>query len=655
MNRKVNRLLFVVFSILIVGNAWGQRTCGTDSVHAHMMGLPGYDRAYTDRLDAANAAASDRLECDVPLLIPVAVHFQSTGIPIDCAIEMAVSQVQTLNEDFAATNGDLAEWVESQPTIWPSIDNGESCISFCLATLDHPDGFGLDEGDYAVTLDQTTGDSDASWSGYLNFFVRTLGGGTLGYSPLGGNGSGDGVTCDPQYFGSVACGGNTISGSFDMGRTITHEVGHYLFLEHPWGGGGCAGDDFVADTPATDGPQFGCPSGQNIVNCTAPILWPSYMDYCDDACLFMFSEGQVARMETYVTDNLQNLLNSSTTACEEALCIGFDVAVNVVGESCNGNDGSVVASSEGGLAPYEYVLNGALQVGNGSFSNLPSNAYTLEVLDGNSCVFSQTITLVQDDPDLEVVSVVNEHCSDGAGQIAVQVNESSTFDFSINAGESWQDSGSFVGLSGGTYTIDVQNVFGCQGSVEVEVLNTSELDLVVESKENVRCTWFDNGSIDVRAVGGDEPYVYVYNDTETSSSGDFTLLPVGDHLIRVEDAVGCVYEEVFALVNDFSNLGNDCPCSIYVPNAFTPDGDLQNEVWEVKASCPVSGFHVQVYDRWGVLVFESMDAAFFWHGGVNGYYLDAELFLYRITYQWGEEENASVETEVQTGYVSILR
>jgi gliding motility-associated-like protein len=191
--------------------------------------------------------------------------------------------------------------------------------------------------------------------------------------------------------------------------------------------------------------------------------------------------------------------------------------------------------------------------------------------------------------------------------------------------------------------------------VEVEVLNTSELDLVVESKENVRCTWFDNGSIDVRAVGGDEPYVYVYNGTETSSSGDFTLLPVGDHLIRVEDAVGCVYEEVFALVNDFSNLGNDCPCSIYVPNAFTPDGDLQNEVWEVKASCPVSGFHVQVYDRWGVLVFESMDAAFFWHGGVNGYYLDAELFLYRITYQWGEEENASVETEVQTGYVSILR
>ena len=639
----------------MVGNAWGQRTCGADSVHVQLMGFPGYERAYLDRLDAVNAAVGVRLECDDPLLIPVAVHFQNAGIPIDCAIEMALSQVETLNQDFAATNGDLTEWMDLQPSIWPSIDHGESCISFCLATLNHPGGFGLDEGDYAVTLDQTAGDNDAAWSGYLNFFVRTIGGGTLGYSPLGGSGNGDGVTCDPQYFGSVSCGGNAISGAFDMGRTITHEVGHYLFLEHPWGAGGCGGDDFVADTPNTDGPQFGCPSGQSIVNCTAPILWPSYMDYCDDACLFMFSAGQVIRMETYVTQNLQNLLNNSTTSCEEALCIGFDVSVNATLESCDGNDGSVVLLSEGGLSPYAYSLNGMVQMNNGSYTGLVSNTYAVEVIDENGCAFNQTLVLGQNQPSMEVVSILHEHCSDGSGQMEVHVNETSTFSYSNNGGDSWQDSGVFLGLTAGTYAVDVQNIFGCQGSVEIEILNESELDLIVESKENVRCTWFDNGSIDVRAVDGDAPYVYVLNGLETSSSGSFSFLPVGDHLIQVEDAVGCLYEEVFVLTHDFSNLGDDCPCSLYVPNAFTPDGDLQNEVWQVKASCPVSSFHVQVYDRWGVQVFESMDAEFFWHGGVNGYYLDSELFLYRITFQWGEEENASVQTEVQTGSVSILR
>jgi len=208
-----------------------------------MMGLPGFAKLHAEKVEAINeiVANGNRDECDTPLIIPVAVHFQNTGVPLDCAIEMALSQVQTLNEDFNATNPDIATWYDLQPDIWPGIDNKESCISFCLATLNHPAGYGLTDGAYAVTVDQVDNDQndqDADWTGYLNFWVRPIGGGTLGYSPYGGNGNGDGVTCDPAYFGSVSCGGNAISPTYNMGRTLTHEVGHYLFLEHPWGGGG---------------------------------------------------------------------------------------------------------------------------------------------------------------------------------------------------------------------------------------------------------------------------------------------------------------------------------------------------------------------------------------------------------------------------------
>jgi hypothetical protein len=283
-----------------------------------MMGLASYAQAFQAKINAVNQASqSAAIDCATPLIIPVAVHFQNAAIPQACAIDMALDQIEILNEDFAATNADISEWYSQQPSIWPNISNAESCIQFCLATTDHPAGFGLVDGDYAVTIDQTTGDFNSAWSGYMNMWVRDIG--PLGYSPLGGSGNGDGVTCHPQAFSSISCGGNSLYGTYNLGRTITHEVGHYLLLNHPWANGGCSSNDNVADTPVTSEPIYGCPSGQTIVNCTDPVLWPSYMDYCNDACLFMFSAGQVARMENYVTSSLQNLLNNAVTACQD-LC-----------------------------------------------------------------------------------------------------------------------------------------------------------------------------------------------------------------------------------------------------------------------------------------------------------------------------------------------
>ncbi len=346
-----NLASFVTLSVLLLifAPVRAQRSCATDSVHTHMMGLAGYAQAFQAKVNAVNQASENgAMDCATPLIIPVAVHFQNTGIPEACAIDMALDQIQILNDDFAATNADISEWYSQQPAIWPDINNAESCIQFCLATSDHPSGFGLAEGDYAVTIDQTTGDFNSAWSGYMNIWVRDIG--PLGYSPLGGSGNGDGVTCHPAAFSSISCGGNSLYGAYNLGRTITHEVGHYLLLNHPWANGGCSSNDNVADTPVTSEPIFGCPSGQSIVNCTDPVLWPSYMDYCNDACLFMFSAGQVTRMENYVTSSLQNLLNNSVTACQdpcEADCGCTDSDACNYDATASNDDGSCDYSCQG--------------------------------------------------------------------------------------------------------------------------------------------------------------------------------------------------------------------------------------------------------------------------------------------------------------------
>ena len=82
---------------------------------------------------------------------------------------------------------------------------------------------------------------------------------------------------------------------YNEGRTATHEVGHYLNLRHIWGDGRCRQDDFVADTPSSDGANYGCPS-YPTVNCKSTDMTMNYMDYTDDACMYMFSEGQKSRM-----------------------------------------------------------------------------------------------------------------------------------------------------------------------------------------------------------------------------------------------------------------------------------------------------------------------------------------------------------------------
>ena len=125
---------------------------------------------------------------------------------------------------------------------------------------------------------------------HLNVWVCNIGGGILGYAQFpGGNSATDGVVL---LYSSLPGGS---AAPYNEGRTLTHEIGHYLNLRHIWGDGRCRQDDFVEDTPASDGPNYGCPS-YPTVNCKSPDMTMNYMDYVDDACMYMFTDGQRNRM-----------------------------------------------------------------------------------------------------------------------------------------------------------------------------------------------------------------------------------------------------------------------------------------------------------------------------------------------------------------------
>ena len=128
----------------------------------------------------------------------------------------------------------------------------------------------------------------------LNYWVCNIGGGILGYAQFpGGSSTTDGVVIDSKYTGT----NGTVAAPYNKGRTATHEVGHWMNLRHIWGDATC-GSDLVTDTPTHNAPNYGVPAVGHRSTCSGTPLemYMNYMDYTDDAGMYMFSSGQVSRM-----------------------------------------------------------------------------------------------------------------------------------------------------------------------------------------------------------------------------------------------------------------------------------------------------------------------------------------------------------------------
>jgi Pregnancy-associated plasma protein-A len=234
--------------------------------------------------------------------IPVVVHVVYKTDEENISDEQIASQIDVLNQDYHATNADK----DQVPDPWKSLA-ADPNISFELATKD-PKGkatTGITRTETTVDEFGTDDEVKAKASGgippwatdrYLNLWVCNLGGGLLGYAQFpGGPAKTDGVVILYTAFGTTGA----VADPFNLGRTATHEVGHWLNLHHIWGDtNDCSGSDQVSDTPRAQAPNYGKPEWPHISCNNGPNgdMFMDYMDYVDDSAMFMFTSGQAARM-----------------------------------------------------------------------------------------------------------------------------------------------------------------------------------------------------------------------------------------------------------------------------------------------------------------------------------------------------------------------
>jgi hypothetical protein len=300
------------------------RTCGMKEKMQQIMANPATRQQYLEQQAkfeveleklATNKNASS---ANALIVIPVAVHFPSvsntsTAAVKTCLRNLAQTQINTLNADYNAANADISNWANDS-SLYPMVTSvGNLNVQFVLATINHPAGTGIAEGTAAVTFGTdflSNSDNDTTWSGYLNLVCRNAGTGILGYSPLGGSPSaGATVVISKTSFGSGSgCSGYVPGSPYNLGRTLTHELGHYFNLGHTFNEGtpcstaSCTTQgDRICDTPQVAAESYNCPAAGDVAGCTAGeyALTMDYMDYVDDACMYMFTLGQEQRMRAY--------------------------------------------------------------------------------------------------------------------------------------------------------------------------------------------------------------------------------------------------------------------------------------------------------------------------------------------------------------------
>ena len=303
------RQLIAFCSILLCLAAQAQRACSSTEYNtalraanpATARGMADADEFQSRRAaQLGDPAANARMLANGVIQIPVVVHVLYNSEAQNISDAQIRSQIEALNRDFRRRNEDSV----NTPARFRGLA-ADAQLEFTLATAT-PEGYPTTgivrkassvqywEQNDAIKFASSGGDNAWDSRFYLNIWVgpmRRL----LGYSTLpGGPADLDGIVINTSAMGTF-----NVTAPYDKGRTATHEVGHWLGLRHIWGDTYC-GDDGIDDTPTQSNFTSGCPSGFRVScgNNATGDMFMNFMDFTSDACINLFTKGQVARMRS---------------------------------------------------------------------------------------------------------------------------------------------------------------------------------------------------------------------------------------------------------------------------------------------------------------------------------------------------------------------
>jgi len=667
------------------------RTCGMEQRMQEKLADPVFAQEYqvlqqnfeTELLKVKAAKLAPQLAQapQATLVIPVAVHFPG-GNNADraCLVALAQSQIDVLNQDFTATNTDISNWTPAVQAIYASTntDKGALDVQFVIGTLNHPANTdpNLVEGEPAVTVGYNFGggaDADIKWAGYKNFLIKDAGNGILGYSPLAGSiAAGAAVVMSPAAFGSDAiapgCTSNGIAyvpgAPYNLGRTTTHELGHFFNLDHTFNGGCTAPGDSVADTPAVAAPTYGTPATGSVDGCVAgqKALTMNYMDYVNDSHMWMLSKEQEDRVNAYLATqtfltNVYNLTpdysitatNSPIAVCNSATNAVFNYNFGVI-NGYSANTTLAVTTPSPLPAGVNAVISQTSFTGAGSFTltvtgltNLPAGDNTITITATGTTTKTVDVVLnvaagVTAAPSLTAPAnnatglalpsaTLTWAAVTGVTTYTVETATDNAFTANTTSNSVSTLTYNFGGLAAGTdyfWRVKTTNICGDSTYSSVFKFTTvfdTDGDGVLDGVDNcVNTANPDQADVDGNGVGDacqdtDSDTVLDINDNcptvantdqadvDGNGIGDLCQDTDADGVLDINDNCPLTANTDQADANN-DGVGDVCE-SIEPADTLTPNGDLQNDTWNIKNIEYVNNNTVKVFNRHGVKVFDA--------------------------------------------------
>lgn len=314
-------LLF--FTILILTNVFGQRSCGTDQkMKEFFANNPDALAKKQDLRNYLTTKNTNAKNTQTVVTIPVVVHVLYKNATQNISDAQIMSQLAVLNADFRRLNTDYSSIV---PAAFQSF-SADMELVFCLATKksDGSPTTGIERKSVTTSFNfannyyQSSGLLAWDPTKYLNIWVGDMPSPFLGwaYLPDAAGYPEDGLAIGYKYFGTTGSAEYPYNG----GRTATHEIGHYFGLLHPWGEDGslCGtldNDDGCPDTPATNDPHYGGNVFPDNTNTCIPsangAMFMNFMDYVTDEEMAFFTNDQKTIKTNTMAGPRASLLNSN--------------------------------------------------------------------------------------------------------------------------------------------------------------------------------------------------------------------------------------------------------------------------------------------------------------------------------------------------------